>query len=260
MNVFTPEFAPLVVLGFLGTGFLLFLLALAAGISFFAGKRVLGKRLATGGIAVAGGYLALLLAFSFLSREETLKKGDRKYFCEIDCHLAYSLQEASQTRALGVPPHLVAARGVFHVATIKTWFDERTIASFRGNGPLTPNPRAVFVVDDSGRLYEPSLAGQKALEESHGLSTPLTRMLRPGASYTTTLVFDLPEGVRNPRLLVTDSGEIPERFLIGHEKSLFHKKIFFALRPESAEARSRGFRQITRDSSPNSSYPHPPEA
>jgi hypothetical protein len=31
--------------------------------------------------------------------------------------------------------------------------------------------------------------------------------------------------------LITDSGEIPERFLIDHEKSLFHKKIFFALQP-----------------------------
>ena len=93
---------------------------------------VFAKRLAAGGLAVAGGYLALLLAFSFLGREETLRKGDRKYFCEIDCHLAYSLQEASQTKALGVPPHLVAAQGVFHVATVKTWFDEKTIASFRG--------------------------------------------------------------------------------------------------------------------------------
>jgi hypothetical protein len=93
---------------------------------------VFAKRLAAGGLAVAGGYLALLLAFSFLGREETLRKGDRKYYCEIDCHLAYSLQEAPQTKALGVPPHLVAAQGVFHVATVKTWFDEKTIASFRG--------------------------------------------------------------------------------------------------------------------------------
>jgi len=123
-----------------------------------------------------------------------------------------------------------SARLAGHVVAVKTWFDPRTIASFRGNGPLTPNPRAVFLVDESGRRYGVSPAGQKALEESRGPSTPLTRILRPGESYTTTFAFDIPDGIRRPRLFLGDAPGI-ETFLIGHENSLFHKKIYFELPP-----------------------------
>ena len=229
-SVFVPEFAPFVVLGFLGTGFLLSVLLVGALLSFLARKPRLARRLALAGLAGAGAYLGVLLAVSFTSREETLAKGDRKYFCEIDCHLAYSLEEVSETSALGVPPQLVPAGGVFHVATVKTWFDPRTIAPFRGNAPLAPSPRVVYVIDESGRRCEPSAAGQKALEESRGASAPLARPLRPGESYSTRFVFDLPEGTERPRLFLGDRQGI-ELLVIGHENSLFHKRVFFALEP-----------------------------
>jgi hypothetical protein len=102
--------------------------------------------------------------------------------------------------------------------------------SFRGDGLLTPNPRVVFVVDETGRRYGVSPAGQKALEESRGPSTPLTRILRPGESYTTALVFDLPDGAQRPRLFLGDAPGI-ETFVVGHENSLFHRKIYFELPP-----------------------------
>jgi hypothetical protein len=232
-SVFTLEFAHFAVAGFLGTAFLLSVLLAAALISFFTGKPRLARALVAAGLAGTGAYLGLLLVFSFTSREETLAKGDRKYFCEIDCHLAYSLEDVSRTKVLGVPPHLASASGVYHVATVKTWFDPETIASLRGNAPLTPNPRVVYVLDESGRRYEPSDAGQKAIEESRAGSTPLTRTLRPGESYVTRLVFDLPEGTKRPRLFLGDSPGV-ERLLIGHENSFFHKRIFFALEPALA--------------------------
>lgn len=229
-STFMPESAPLVLLAFLGTGLALFLLFLGLVFALATRRRVLAKWLAGAALAGAGAYLGALLLFSFTSREENLHKGDRKYFCEIDCHLAYSLEEASRTKVLGIPPQTAAAEGSFYVVTVKTWFDPKTIASFRGNGPLTPNPRDVFLVDESGRRYGVSPAGQKALEESRGPSTRLTRNLRPGESYTTTLVFDLPDGAGRPRLFLGDPPGI-ERFVIGHENSLFHRKIYFELPP-----------------------------
>lgn len=45
---------------------------------------------------------------------------------------------------------------------------------------------------------------------------------------TTTLVFDLPDDSRRPRLFLGDPPGI-ERFVIGHENSLFHRKIYFEL-------------------------------
>ena len=112
--------------------------------------------------------------------------------------------------------------------TVRTWFDPGTIASFRGNAPLKPNPRDVFLVDESGRRYAVSPAGQKAMEESRGPSTPLTRVLRPGEAYTTTFVFDLPDGARRPRLFLGDAPGV-EALLIDHENSLFHRKVYFEL-------------------------------
>lgn len=229
-SIFMPEHSPLALLAFMGTGLTLFLIFLGFVFAFAMRRRVLAKWLAGAAVAGAGAYLGALLLFSFTSREKNLRKGDLKYFCEIDCHLAYSLEEASRTRAPGKPPQSPATGGSFYVVKVKTWFDPRTIASFRGNGPLTPNPRAVFLVDESGRRYGASPAGRRALEESRGPSTPLTGILRPGESYTTTLVFDLPDGVRQPRLLLGDAPGI-ETFLIGHENSLFHKKIYFELPP-----------------------------
>ena len=201
-----PAFAPL---AFLGTGFLLAALAVAALVAFVHGKRKLADRISTAGAACAMLYAAALLTASLSSREKVLRKGDRKYFCEIDCHLAYSLEASSRSPAGG---------GSRAVATIRTWFDERTIGLRRGNAPLTPNPRVVYVLDEKGNRYEPSSSEE----------TPLSRALRPGESYTTSFVFDLPAGARRPRLFVGDAPGV-ELLLIGHENSLLHRKVFFEI-------------------------------
>jgi hypothetical protein len=115
---------------------------------------------------------------------------------------------------------------------VKTWFDERTISKRRTKGlPLTPGPRQVVIVDDQGRRYFPSPDALSVLEQIAGQTTPLTQPLRPGESYTTSLVFDLPSDARNPRLLITNVGVVT-RFLVGHEHSPLHKKIYFALAPQ----------------------------
>lgn len=211
-SYFVPDPLPsgVVALALLGTAFVTAGLLVAAAGFLARGKRRLAARIAASGVAVPVVYLSVLLSFSLSSREGVLHKGDRKYFCEIDCHLAYSLEETAQAAG----PH--GSRTV--AATIRTWFDEKTIASFRGNAPLTPNPRVVYALDNAGRRYEPSYVEK----------TPLTRMLRPGESYTTTFVFDLPETVHSPRLFLGDAFG-PEIFLIGHENSLFHKKTYFEL-------------------------------
>ncbi|MEX0879948.1 MAG: hypothetical protein WEB59_12555 [Thermoanaerobaculia bacterium] len=169
-------------------------------------------------------YGTLLLGASLLSRERTLATGERKYFCEMDCHLAYEVSEAA------------APSETTRVVAVRTWFDPRTIASARGNGPLTPNPRVVSLVDASGRRFEPSAEATRAWERAHGLSVPLTRVLRPGESYTTTFVFEVFPGVRAPHFFLGDPAG-PENLLIGHENSPFHRKVYFALDPGRAAAR-----------------------
>ena len=236
MSEFMPHFAPVVVLLFLGT---VLLLGASIVVLFYGTVRrsAFFTRLGLGtAVTIAAGYFILLTGVSFASSEVVLPRGGWKYFCEIDCHLAYSLVSAQTTAALGPEMQQVFAHGEFVVARVKTWFDERTISARRGNGPLTPNVRKVILVDDRGRSFGPSPEGQAALERLTSQSTPLTRPLRPGESYITDFAFDVPKDARGVRLLITEDD--PEtRLVIGHENSLMHKKIYFGVDPAPLPAR-----------------------
>jgi hypothetical protein len=212
LDAFVPALSPLVALAFLGTGFLLVCSAVAAGIAAVARRGRLARGLAVFGLAVAVVYTTLLAGASLVSRERTLVPGERKYFCEIDCHIAYDVTAAE------------APDASTRIVTVRTWFDPSTIAPFRGNGPLSPGPRSVFLVDGKGRRYAASPAAVRG-------STPLGRELCPGESYTTTLIFAVPGDAPSPRLFVGDPEGGIERVLIGHENSPMHGKVYFALPP-----------------------------
>jgi len=227
MSEFTPHFAPVVVLFFLGTLLtvgICFLVLLYAAVrrSAFCAKLGGGAML-----AIAAVYFLLLTGVSFASSEEVLPAGGWKYFCELDCHIAYSLVGTQTASALGPEMQQVTAHGEFVVVRVKSWFDERTISAHRGNGPLTPNARKVLLVDDAGQSFSPSPEGQTLARLTNN-STPLTHPLRPGESYLTNFVFDVPRDAHNLRLLITEDD--PEtQLVIGHENSLLHKKIYLAV-------------------------------
>ncbi|MEO8435539.1 MAG: hypothetical protein ABI596_11645 [Pyrinomonadaceae bacterium] len=220
--------APLGVLAFLGTGFVILLVGVFLIYSLVA-RRFNWARLALlAVIVIAAFYVGLVLLFAFSSKERVLARGQEKHFCEIDCHLAYSIADVRQSKTLGNPPAQASAAGMFTTVTLKSRFDEKTIGSQRGNGQLTPNSRVVTVIDGQGRRYSPSEAGQRALAQSGLAGTPVNTALRPGESYVTTLAFDLPADAKNPTLLVNE-GEWETRFIIGHENSPWHKTTRFQL-------------------------------
>lgn len=82
---FTPSVAPISVLAFLGTGFVLVICVLIALHAALRRSKILLAIAGTGGIVVAAAYLEILLGFSLFSREVDLPIGAKKYFCEIDC-------------------------------------------------------------------------------------------------------------------------------------------------------------------------------
>ena len=220
-----PPLAPLVILAFLGAGLALVCAALGAAVSAAMRRFGLAKWLGLGALAVAAGYAVLLFGAALFSRERTLAPGERKYFCEMDCHIAYDVTSAESPDA------------TTHVVTVRSWFDAKTTAPFRGDGPLSPNPRVVWLEDEAGRRFPPSVAGTAAWEAAHGHpSAPLSRELRPGESYTTTFVFTLPADAQGVRLFVGDEAG-PENLLIGHENSPLHGKVYFALPPLRSAAR-----------------------
>jgi hypothetical protein len=152
--------------------------------------------------------LALLLTFSAVSHETDLTRGQEKYFCEIDCHLAYSVVEVNNHP------------DGHYTIKLRTRFDETTTSPNRPkDAPLAPSPREVRLIDSTGHEYAPvATAG-----------TPLLTPLKPADSYITHLEFELPQSATGLRLLINTAPLWPDRVVIGDENSILHKKTYFAL-------------------------------
>jgi hypothetical protein len=201
--------APVSVLGFLAGCGGLALSALAIVVAYFLRKPRLAARLLKVVGAGALVYFGLLFAFSLASHDSVLSQGQEKYFCEIDCHLAYSIVRVKTE---------LAGSSLDYTVTLRTRFDETTISPSRPRDvPLTPNPRSVEVVD--------ALARRPAVVTR---GVPLSTPLRPGESYLTDIQFQVPGDAKALRLLLTTTGW-PEHLLIGDEQSPLHGKTWFAL-------------------------------
>ncbi len=200
--------APLAVVGFLAAAGGLFL-AIASILIFWFARKPKFARIATVAIlALTVVYFALLLGFSAGSHETVLAHGQEKYFCEIDCHLAYSVLDA-KTQPDG-----------HFVITLRTRFDETTTSPNRPkDAPLTPSPREVRLIDGTGHEY--------ARVGTTG--TPLLTPLKPADSYTTQLEFNIPKEASGLRLLINTIPNWPDHVVIGDENSWLHKKTYFAL-------------------------------
>ena len=168
------------------------------------GGRGLARKISFVGVILLAGYGATLVGASTVSHQWELAPGQEKYFCEIDCHLAYSVTSVEKTKTVGAGANQRTAAGNFYIVNVRTRFDEKTISPNRGDSPLTPSPRQVTLVDNQGREYSVSPDAQQALQGSLGGKwIPLTEPLRPGDSYSTPLVFELPQDAQGLSLLVT---------------------------------------------------------
>ena len=97
---------------FLGSGALLVLLASQR--SYCCSGEGNGCAIRCGRIAVlVFGYGVLLLAFLGLQPRAHSGPGQEKYFCELDCHIAYSVQNVQRMKSIGN----ATADGEFYVVT-----------------------------------------------------------------------------------------------------------------------------------------------
>ncbi|MGA7990913.1 MAG: hypothetical protein WCC53_05725 [Thermoanaerobaculia bacterium] len=202
--------AQLSVLAFLGAGALTAALLASAAIAALARRAALARTLGLGGAALPASYVLVLLAAGAATPARTVPRGAEKFFCEADCHVGYSVVDVRE--ALGSGGRRV-------IVTLRSHFDEKTTAPWRGNGPLTPNPRSAALVDALGRRFAAEPAGVRALEPP----------LRPGESYATDLVFHVPAGAESLRLSLVES-EAFFRLLLGHERAPFAGETSLALR------------------------------
>lgn len=218
-------------LAFLGTVGLVGLAGLGVLVGALKKNSLLTRGAGVVGLTLIAVYSALLLGAGILSSDRTLPADAEKYFCELDCHLAYRAEGAKR---IGQLPGVA---GEVWAITVRTRFDERTIASFRPReAPLTPNPRRAQVIAADGRKF-PQLAGSIERLTALGItSVPIERELRPGESYETVLLFELPAGAVPVSLELTED-VFPDQLLIGHELSPFHGRTRLALPAPAVAAR-----------------------
>jgi hypothetical protein len=237
---FTPPNAPAVVILFLATALLLFSGGVVAAGLAMRGRRRPARRVVEAMAVILVIYFGALLTHSLTSKDLVLEPGQLKYFCEVDCHLAYSVEGVRSVKSVGSGSGAVAiqAPGSFVIVSVKTWFDPNTIAPWRGDRPLRPNPRTIRLEDAAGRSYAVSAAAEKAVAGDSDARSLLARPLRPGESYTTELAFELPGPATEARLLISE--DVAEAsFIVSHENSLFHRKIWFRIpTPEPAGSAS----------------------
>lgn len=194
--------------GVLGCG------AVAAAYAFarITGRLPLAKTALIVGGAGVGAYLLLFVIASVTSRDRVLAPGAEKHICEVDCHLAYSVA--------GVKAEPQSDGRLRYVVTVKVRFDEATVSNRRPKDlSLSPNRRYVALVDAEGNSYPGSTDGLK-------------RRLLPGESYTTDIMFEVPAGAAELRLVLR-SDDVETPFLIGHENGIGHGRTTFALPKET---------------------------
>lgn|SRR3989442_588142 len=185
-------------------------------------KRELKQALLIGAAIWIAAYLLILISVSTLSHGRELGLGAAKRFCGfyLDCHLAASVDRVDTTSMIG-DPHPLLASDMWWIVTVRVSSNARRARL----ALLRPH---VTVVDEGGTEYPRAADAERAL----GDTVSLERRLGPGDSVVRRLVFDLPRGVRRPRLQFTEGywiDRLIELFLIGDEDSLLHGKTTFRL-------------------------------
>ena len=181
------------------------------------GKRVVRILMLVG----FAGYAGALLATSLASREQVLARRDTLKFCGfyLDCHLGVAVEGVDRQDFIGDR----RAEGTFYVVRLRVSSDAREATLHLG--------RPTFkVIDQAGQSYRRADDAERELAQA--TDSMLRQPIVAGGSYEVQLVFDLPESVAEPRLLVTDPtgvDRVLEGLLIGDSDSILHKPTTLAL-------------------------------
>jgi hypothetical protein len=173
-------------------------------------------------------YAVALVGTSITSTEKILEVGDGtgKAFCGfyLDCHLHAAVDDVRTTKSIGGEN----AKGQFYVVKMTIYSNGKNPSiPFR---LLEPNVR---VIDEGGEIYVRDEAAEHLLTTS---AVRLDQDIRGRETIEKELVFDLPSGVRRPRLDISEGygiDKVIEAVLIGDEDSLFHPRTYFELPEQS---------------------------
>ena len=201
----------------LGTAALVLATVVAVALAWWKGSPRVARGIALGLVVWFLAYAAILAFVSLASDERVLARGETKWFCGVylDCHVGVAVRGVRLVDVLGGGPGAVHANGRFWIVTL-------AVENSAVRVPLGHYRPEARVADADGRSWDRALEAERTLT---GGPVDLTREIPPGGSYTVELVYDLPEDVADPRLLVIENGmpdRLAERVLIGDDDSLLH--------------------------------------
>jgi hypothetical protein len=193
-----------------------------------AAKKVWLRNFVLGGVAVWFAFYAVMLfGFSLASEEKTLALNEPKEFCGfyLDCHMHTAVTEVQKTKTIGNK----TAKGEFYIVTVKVSSDAK-------REPLQLIGTDAKIFDELKNSYPRDAEAEEAL----GSQPEFETRIAPQETFTKSIVFDLPAGVKNPRLDIRDGYRVDiylETVLVGDEDSIFHKRNYFKLEEQNQTAK-----------------------
>ncbi|MFZ2206818.1 MAG: DUF4352 domain-containing protein [Microgenomates group bacterium] len=118
---------------------------------------------------------------------ETVQDGD----------LAFTVTSVEKVKTLGNQYSKKTAQGTFYVIAMKV--------ENKGKKTATFDSSMAKVKDAEGREFERSIDGQTAKSMSEGKTDMFLQQIQPSLSVSGDLVFDLPEGMKSPIILLKGS-------------------------------------------------------
>jgi hypothetical protein len=164
-------------------------------------------------------YAATLIGTSVFSKEKTLAVNEPKAFCGfyLDCHMHTAVTGVRRAKAIGGR----TANGEFYIVKVKVFSDAV-------KATLALTTVETHVVDSENRMYIRDTGAESQL----GPQPAFEKVIGPEEEFEKEIVFDLPVGVKDPRLDLRQGFGIEhvlETFLIGDEDSILHKRAHFKL-------------------------------
>ena len=169
-------------------------------------------------------YTLLLLLASFTSQPRYIEAGKERCFDE----MCYSTKVIATQATLGSGSNQVKANGMYTILTVQLRSDSKRSAQ-------KPSQPDLFIVGAHGeRVNQFFSAGS---DTGLPIGQPITaaqlwdRKVQPGETVSRTVAFDLPGGIVQPGLVVSEGIGPLSAVIIGDENSIFHAKTEFLLTP-----------------------------
>lgn len=171
-------------------------------------------------------YGVMLLGFSLSSAEKNLAISEAKEYCGfyLDCHMHTVVTGVRSVGTIGDQ----TAEGEFYIVNVTVFSDAKNPSV----GLHLREPKAV-VIDANGAKFTRNEAAESSLPTA---DVDLGQTIWNSSPIEKEIVFDLPVGVRGPRLDISEGWGIEryiEAALVDDEDSIFHARTFFKLQEQN---------------------------